>query len=132
MSMDIAAYFGDNLARVRRGADLSQDELSVRSSLHRTEISQIERGLRIPRIDTLVKLAGSLEVKSSPVLADQGDGLRPSRDCIEALGQTEPDHRADRVPRPTSPAGRFQVSNQPLDLGRIEEFCQPGAGRMPC
>lgn len=68
MSMDIAAHFGDNLARVRRSADISQDELSVRASLHRTEISQIERGLRIPRIDTLVKLAGSLEVTPAELL----------------------------------------------------------------
>lgn len=60
--MDIAAQFGDNLARVRRGADMSQDELSVRASVHRTEISQLERGLRVARIDTLAKLCASLEV----------------------------------------------------------------------
>jgi transcriptional regulator with XRE-family HTH domain len=60
--MDIAAQFGDNLARVRRGADMSQDELSVRASVHRTEISQLERGLRVARIDTLAKLSSSLEV----------------------------------------------------------------------
>jgi transcriptional regulator with XRE-family HTH domain len=59
--MDIAARFGDNLVRCRKLADLSQDELSVRASVHRTEISQLERGLRIPRIDTLVKLAAALE-----------------------------------------------------------------------
>lgn len=60
--MDIAAQFGDNLIRQRKLADVSQDELSVRASVHRTEISQLERGLRIPRIDTVVKLATSLEV----------------------------------------------------------------------
>jgi transcriptional regulator with XRE-family HTH domain len=58
--MDVAAQFGDNLVRVRKSADMSQDELSVRASVHRTEISQLERGLRIPRIDTLVKLAAAL------------------------------------------------------------------------
>jgi transcriptional regulator with XRE-family HTH domain len=67
--MDIAAQFGDNLVRCRKLADLSQDELSVRASVHRTEISQLERGLRIARIDTLVKLCGSLEVKPSELLA---------------------------------------------------------------
>jgi transcriptional regulator with XRE-family HTH domain len=60
--MDVAAQFGDNLIRQRKLADISQDELSVRASVHRTEISQLERGLRIPRIDTVVKLATSLEV----------------------------------------------------------------------
>lgn len=60
--IDIAAHFGDNLARCRRQADLSQDEVSIRASLHRTEVSQLERGLRVPRIDTVAKLAGALEV----------------------------------------------------------------------
>jgi len=66
--MDIAAQFGDNLVRARRSADMSQDELSVRASVHRTEISQLERGLRIARIDTLVKISGSLEVNPSDLL----------------------------------------------------------------
>ncbi len=59
---DIKAVLGDNLIRCRELADLSQDELGVRASLHRTEISQLERGLRIARADTLLKLAGALEV----------------------------------------------------------------------
>ncbi|HEY6553955.1 MAG TPA: helix-turn-helix transcriptional regulator [Vicinamibacteria bacterium] len=66
--MDIAAQFGDNLARVRRGADMSQDELSVRASVHRTEISQLERGLRVARIDTLAKLCASLEVDPAELM----------------------------------------------------------------
>jgi transcriptional regulator with XRE-family HTH domain len=67
--VDIAARFGDNLVRCRKRADLSQDELSVRASVHRTEISQLERGLRIARIDTLIKLAVSLEVSADELLA---------------------------------------------------------------
>lgn len=66
--MDIAARFGENLSRVRKRADLSQEELSVRASLHRTEISQLERGLRVARVDTLIKLIGSLEVSADELL----------------------------------------------------------------
>jgi transcriptional regulator with XRE-family HTH domain len=69
--VNVAEQFGDNLARIRRCADLSQDELSVRASVHRTEISQLERGLRVARIDTLVKLAGSLDATPAELL----DGL---------------------------------------------------------
>lgn len=61
--MNVAEQFGKNLVRCRRAADLSQEETAVRASLHRTEISQIERGLRIPRVDTVAKLAGALEVQ---------------------------------------------------------------------
>jgi len=67
----IAARFGENLARCRKRANLSQEELSVRASLHRTEISHLERGLRLPRVDTLVKLVGSLEISADELL----DGL---------------------------------------------------------
>jgi transcriptional regulator with XRE-family HTH domain len=68
VSVDVAGRFGDNLVRIRREADVSQDELAVRASVHRTEISQLERGLRLARIDTLVKLASSLEVASDALL----------------------------------------------------------------
>ncbi len=74
-SEDVAATFGDNLARCRRSADITQEELSIRSSLHRTEVSQLERGLRVPRIDTLVKLATSLECDANELLA--GINWRP-------------------------------------------------------
>jgi XRE family transcriptional regulator, regulator of sulfur utilization len=60
--MDVAARFGDNLRRKRKLADLSQDDLAFRASLHRTEVSQLERGLRRARVDTVAKLAGAIEI----------------------------------------------------------------------
>lgn len=60
--MNVAERFGDNLRRQRKLADLSQDDLAFRASLHRTEISQLERGLRRARIDTVAKLAGAIEI----------------------------------------------------------------------
>jgi transcriptional regulator with XRE-family HTH domain len=67
--MDIAVVFGENLARCRRKANMSQEELGIRASLHRTEISQLERGLRVARIDTLLKLAGALGVSPNELIA---------------------------------------------------------------
>lgn len=60
--MNVAQRFGQNLARARKAAALSQEEASLRASIHRTEVSGLERGLRVPRIDTVAKLAGALEV----------------------------------------------------------------------
>jgi transcriptional regulator with XRE-family HTH domain len=60
--VSIAQCFGANLAHCRTAAGLSQEEVSVRASVHRTEISQLERGLRVPRIDTVAKLAGALGI----------------------------------------------------------------------
>lgn len=58
--LDIASHFGRNLARARRSTGLSQEETAVRASVHRTEIGLLERGERMPRIDTAMKLAGSV------------------------------------------------------------------------
>jgi transcriptional regulator with XRE-family HTH domain len=66
----VAKRFGENLRRLREQADLSQEEMGYRSSLHRTEIGVLERGERLPRIDTMLKLGAALGVKfECPLLA---------------------------------------------------------------
>ncbi|MGH7489152.1 MAG: helix-turn-helix transcriptional regulator, partial [bacterium] len=62
-SLDVARRFGENLRRVRRQADISQEELGFRSGLHRTEVGLLERGARVPRLDTLLKLAAGLGIR---------------------------------------------------------------------
>lgn len=59
---------GRNLLRQRKHAGLSQEEAAIRASLHRTEIGLLERGERLPRVDTLVKLAGALGIMPSDLL----------------------------------------------------------------
>lgn len=54
--------FALNLKRARTKADISQEELSRRCDVHRTEISLLERGGREPRLGTIVKLASGLGV----------------------------------------------------------------------
>lgn len=63
-----ARRFGENLARHRKRARLSQEQLSVRASLHRTAVGQLERGERVARLDTLVKLVGALDVRPEDLL----------------------------------------------------------------
>ena len=61
--MEVASRFGENLRCIRKEAGISQEELGLRCSLHRTEIGLLERGARVPRIDTLVKIASGLGVR---------------------------------------------------------------------
>jgi transcriptional regulator with XRE-family HTH domain len=68
----VAERFAANLSRCREASDISQEELGFRAGLHRTEISQLERGLRVARLDTVAKLAGALEVEPATLL----DGIR--------------------------------------------------------
>ncbi len=64
----MAIKFGENLLRCRRRADLSQEELGVRASLHRTEIGLLENGRRVARIDTLIQLAGAMSIPPGQLL----------------------------------------------------------------
>ena len=67
-SEEVAIRFGRNLARARRLAALSQEELGNRASLHRTEIGMLEQGTRLARVDTLMKLAGALSISPLELL----------------------------------------------------------------
>lgn len=66
--MAMADRLGANLANCRKRAKLSQEELAVRASLHRTAVGQLERGERVARVDTLIKLAGSLGIPPEELL----------------------------------------------------------------
>lgn len=67
-SAEVARCFGENLRHVRRHAGLSQEQLGLRASLHRTEIGLLERGARVPRIDTLVKVASALAIAPAELI----------------------------------------------------------------
>lgn len=99
-AVDIAARFGDNLAQARLAADVTQEELSIRASLHRTEVSQLERGLRVPRIDTLIKLACSLEVAPAELLV--GIHWTPGGTRHGSFGEEPPEDQAGSSVAPAS------------------------------
>lgn len=81
----VAAQFGRNLATARRAAQQSQEETAVGAGLHRTEIGLLERGERIPRMDTLLKVAAALDVEPGELL----DGLPPWRTGTQTTGGFE-------------------------------------------
>jgi transcriptional regulator with XRE-family HTH domain len=83
--MNVAQCFGENLARLRRQAGQSQDELADRSTLHRTVISQLETGKREARASTILKLAGGLEVEPGELF--EGIEFEPPRPAKAAKGR---------------------------------------------
>lgn len=87
-SHDLADHFGANLARIRKSADLSQDQLSAVAGLHRTEVGMLERGIRLPRLDTIAKLAGALEVDPGELFA--GITWRPAPYAVGAFELSDP------------------------------------------
>jgi transcriptional regulator with XRE-family HTH domain len=67
-ALAVAGRFGENLRRVRKREDLSQERLAKLASLHRTEIGLLEKGERVCRIDTLIRLAGAMDVPPGELL----------------------------------------------------------------
>jgi len=67
-SSDVGGHFAANVRRVRKRVGISQEALGFRAGLHRTEVGLLERGERVPRIDTLIKLAAGLEVEPAVLL----------------------------------------------------------------
>lgn len=65
---EVAQRIGHNVLLARCRAGYSQEELGRRCSLHRTEIGMVENGERLPRVETLMKLAGGLEVGAGLLL----------------------------------------------------------------
>lgn len=64
----VARQFGRNLAGARKRAGISQEEVGFRAELHRTEIGMLERGTRVPRIDTAAKLAAAVDAPISELM----------------------------------------------------------------
>lgn len=92
--MNVAQQFGENLARLRKRADMSQEELAWGASVHRTEVSQLERGLRIARVDTVAKLAGTLEVEPGALF----EGIAWRRGSVRAGRFNKATSNASKAP----------------------------------
>ncbi len=54
--------FGNVLKKLRSEKNISQEELGLCTGLHRTYISQLERGLKSPSLRTMSKVCNELGV----------------------------------------------------------------------
>ncbi len=60
--VDIQKKFGDKLRELRKQKGFSQEELAFKSALHRTYISDIERGSRNVSLKNIEKIAKALGI----------------------------------------------------------------------
>ena len=68
MGVDIQARLGLNVRRLREAKGWSQEDYADRAGIHRTYVSDIERGARNPTITVVVKLAKPLGVTPGKLL----------------------------------------------------------------
>ena len=60
--------FGKVVRERRKQLGISQEALSFRSGVHRTFISEIERGLKSPTLHTVFALAEALQIQASELI----------------------------------------------------------------
>jgi transcriptional regulator with XRE-family HTH domain len=66
--VDVRERLALNLRRLRQHKGWSQEEFAFRAEIHRTYVSDLERGARNPTITVVEKLAKALEVKLGDLL----------------------------------------------------------------
>jgi transcriptional regulator with XRE-family HTH domain len=72
---------GDELRKAREHAGLTQEQLSFRASLSRPYVSQLERNLKSPTVDTLFRICDALDVSALDVIkrVDAARKRKPER-----------------------------------------------------
>ena len=66
--MDIQQRLARNLRRLRQEHGWSQEAFAFEAKLHRTYISDLERGARNPTLTVVEKLATALKVTASALI----------------------------------------------------------------
>ena len=66
----LEAAFGAAVRAVRLKRALSQEALADRSQLHRTFVSQLERGLKSPSLASMARIAAALTVPLNELVAE--------------------------------------------------------------
>jgi transcriptional regulator with XRE-family HTH domain len=67
-AIDLRTRLGLAIKRERSALGISQGELAHRSGLHRTYVSDLERGERNPSVGSILKIADALHVTVAELL----------------------------------------------------------------
>jgi transcriptional regulator with XRE-family HTH domain len=72
-----------HIKRIRKQKGLSQIELGNRIGVSQQVITNYERGIREPNIETLLKIAGALDVTVEAIIADKP--IKPDEQTSRAM-----------------------------------------------
>lgn len=84
MAVDMKLVLANAIKQQRSALGISQEELAARAGMHRTYVSEVERGERNPSITSVEKLAQALEISITSLLAPTQPGS-PPREALEIL-----------------------------------------------
>lgn len=82
--IDLKRLLGATIRNERSALGISQEELAYRATLHRTYVSDVERGARNPSLESVEKLAHALELPVS-ILFERATGGNGTKQLVEIL-----------------------------------------------
>ncbi|MCL2840101.1 MAG: helix-turn-helix domain-containing protein [Defluviitaleaceae bacterium] len=135
---------GELIRRARKSAKITQQALADRLSVNYTLISQYERGIRKPKIDTLLRIATALDVGVTALLGDdipivagdipEGATITVEHKVIDLEGNALHTVINDKglyeiIEDYLNDDGKQRVVDFVRDLIRIEDYCKK---TVPC
>lgn len=73
---DVSKQLGLRIRKLRNERHMSQEELSFKAGISPAHLGQIERALKNPTVDTIVKIAAALDI--SPAALFSTESVSPS------------------------------------------------------
>ena len=118
-NLELKILLGNAIKRERAALGISQEELAARAGLHRTYVSDLERGARNPSVASVAKLARALRVSLAALFEHS---LRDGSQPLEILLVEDNPHdvqltiRAFRKARLTNPVHVVQDGAEAIDF----------------
>lgn len=75
--------FGNLIRRRRKAVGLGQEGLADKATLHRTHVSLIERGKRMPSLLVIKKLAAALDTTMADLMRELEQPASPGADDVK-------------------------------------------------
>jgi CheY-like chemotaxis protein len=118
---DLKALLGAAIKAERSALGISQEELAYRADLHRTYVSDVERGARNPSLESVEKLAHALELSVSMLFqrATEGHGTKQLVEILlveDNLRDVQLTRRAFEKMRVTNPLCVVRDGAEALDF----------------
>ena len=85
--IDLKSLLGNAIRTKRNDLGISQEELADRAGLHRTYISDIERGARNLSLESIDKLATALQISIASLFFNAGQSIAIPPECRGSRGR---------------------------------------------
>ena len=93
MLIDQPRLIGENLMRFRKRAGLTQAELAEKAGLADRTYADIERGVSVMRVSTLLSLCRVLDITPNDILTEQNTSVPTAEEITSRLKDVPPNMR---------------------------------------